>query len=177
MFCCSPADGYGRAEACVVLHLSADNGGSSIAGGAILCGTFVNQDGRSSSLTAPNGPAQQAVIRGALAAAELQPQYTTGLEMHGTGTALGDPIEVGAATEVLPGPITARTAGGPLHLSAAKSRFGHAEPAAGSIGMAQAIGQLTDHCSNAIMSLTSGIHRLYARACMWFRTVWHHNAN
>ncbi len=52
------------------------------------------QDGRSSSLTAPNGPSQQAVIRGALADAELAAADVVGLEMHGTGTPLGDPIEV-----------------------------------------------------------------------------------
>lgn len=87
------ADGYVRSEACVVLHLSAsnskdaENGASSalIHEGVVLCGTFVNQDGRSSSLTAPNGPAQQRVLRGALQAAILLPEHVTGLEMHGTG--------------------------------------------------------------------------------------------
>ncbi len=50
------------------------------------------QDGRSSALTAPNGPAQQAVMRSALASAGLQPASITGLQLHGTGTPLGDPI-------------------------------------------------------------------------------------
>lgn len=66
-------------------------------------GTFVNQDGRSSSLTAPNGPSQQAVIRGALQSAGKQPDEIGLLELHGTGTPLGDPIELGAATAVLQG--------------------------------------------------------------------------
>ena len=57
------------------------------------------QDGRSSSLTAPNGPAQQDVIRAALAAAERSALQA--LEMHGTGTSLGDPIEMGAACAVI----------------------------------------------------------------------------
>ena len=61
------------------------------------------QDGRSSSLTAPNGPSQQGVIAGALADAELAATDVSALETHGTGTALGDPIEVGAATAVLAG--------------------------------------------------------------------------
>lgn len=61
------------------------------------------QDGRSSSLTAPNGPSQQSVIRGALAEADLAAEQVTGLEMHGTGTALGDPIETGAISAVLSG--------------------------------------------------------------------------
>ena len=59
------------------------------------------QDGRSSSLTTPNGPSQQDVIRCALSAGHLASADLRSLEMHGTGTALGDPIEVGAACAVL----------------------------------------------------------------------------
>ena len=58
------------------------------------------QDGRSSSLTAPNGPAQQDVLRAALGAGGLAPSDLGGLQMHGTGTPLGDPIEIGAAAAV-----------------------------------------------------------------------------
>lgn len=50
------------------------------------------QDGRSSALTAPNGPAQQAVIRSALAGCDVQPSHVTGMQLHGTGTSLGDSI-------------------------------------------------------------------------------------
>eukprot|EP00959_Pyramimonas_sp_CCMP1952_P178544 3732118-Pyramimonas_sp.AAC.2 len=63
-------------------------------GDILVRATFVNQDGRSSALTAPNGPAQQAVIAGALRAATEIPAALAALHMHGTGTALGDPIEV-----------------------------------------------------------------------------------
>ena len=91
------------------------------------------QDGKSSSLTAPHGPSQQAVIAAALSEANLSASDLAGLEMHGTGTPLGDPIEIGAATTVLQ--VDAR----PLHLSAAKSILGHAEPAAGSVGIAHAL--------------------------------------
>ena len=96
------ADGYMRGEACIV-HLLED---AAMAPQAIFCstaaikGTAVNQDGRSSSLTAPNGPSQQAVIRRALEWRSTLPQQVGVLEMHGTGTALGDPIEVGAACAV-----------------------------------------------------------------------------
>ena len=69
----------------------------------ILRGTFVNQDGRSSSLTAPNGPSQQAVIKGAISASGMLPSDIAHLELHGTGTPLGDPIELGAASSVLQG--------------------------------------------------------------------------
>ena len=66
-----------------------------------------------------------------------------------TGTPLGDPIEVGALTAVLPGGAL------PLRLTAAKSRFGHAEPAAGSVGMIQAALQLSNQRSNSITGLAT----------------------
>jgi acyl transferase domain-containing protein len=153
------ADGYVRAEACIVMVLQSPDSvemgssgfsSSSAAPFLMMRSTFVNQDGRSSSLTAPNGPAQQRVLRGALDAAHALPHDILGLEMHGTGTALGDPIEVGAATAVLPGQ------GGllPLRFTAAKSRVGHAEPAAGSIGILQAAAQLMNNKTLAIMHLS-----------------------
>ena len=81
------ADGYVRAETCIAIHLLAADAHQAAPDSAsvLLKGTFVNQDGRSSSLTAPNGPAQQGVLRGALAAAGLAPGALMGLEMHGTG--------------------------------------------------------------------------------------------
>lgn len=67
----------------------------------LLCRrNLVPQDGRSSSLTAPNGPSQQEVIREALEDGQLEPCQVGALEMHGTGTALGDPIEIGALCAV-----------------------------------------------------------------------------
>ena len=99
------ADGYVRAENCITFLLAAgsvgSDGGQSNVAGVVARGSAVNQDGRSSSLTAPNGPAQQAAIRAALQLSSVKGSSVSGLEMHGTGTALGDPIEVGAATAVL----------------------------------------------------------------------------
>lgn len=101
------ADGYVRAENCVVLLLCTANKSASgqpdspVPLMVTICGSAVNQDGRSSSLTAPNGPAQQEVIRAALLAGCVYATSVNVLEMHGTGTSLGDPIEVGAAMTAL----------------------------------------------------------------------------
>ena len=92
-----------RAEACVALHLNPVSRTDGDSQALILRSTYVNQDGRSSSLTAPNGPSQQAVIRGAMQRAGLLSVDISHLELHGTGTPLGDPIELGAATAVLEG--------------------------------------------------------------------------
>ncbi len=101
---------------------------------ALLMGTAVNQDGRSSSLTAPNGPAQQAVITAALAANGTHASQVAMLQMHGTGTPLGDPIEVGAATAVLQAaPARTGVERLPAMLAASKSSCGHQEPAAGEL--------------------------------------------
>ncbi|HJV97059.1 MAG TPA: polyketide synthase, partial [Albitalea sp.] len=97
------ADGFVRAEGCAVIALKrlAD----ALAAGdpvlAVIRGSAVNSDGRSSGLTVPNGPAQQAVIRSALASAELKPADIDYVEAHGTGTSLGDPIEVEALGAVM----------------------------------------------------------------------------
>lgn len=135
-----------RAEACTafLLHAAGESGAT-----VLLGASFANQDGRSSSLTAPNGPSQQAVIRGALVAAALEPQQVGSLEMHGTGTALGDPIEVGAALAVF------RGAADPLCLSASKSRLGHAEAAAGGVGAAHAAVLLYSSASSSVLHLQS----------------------
>merc|ERR1711907_394296 len=102
------ADGYVRAEACAALKLTTSPYKEGLP--VTLKGVSVNQDGRSSSLTAPNGPAQQSVMRAALrmdAGLSL-----SNLHMHGTGTALGDPIEVGAASAVLAAQPIAKGAAG-----------------------------------------------------------------
>ena len=93
------ADGYVRGEFCGSLCLQAcdPNAPSENQSPVSILGTAVNQDGRSSALTAPNGPAQQSVIRAALAStAGVEAGDVSMLQMHGTGTPLGDPIEVGA---------------------------------------------------------------------------------
>jgi acyl transferase domain-containing protein len=90
---------------------------------------MVNQDGRSSGFSAPNGPSQQQVIRQAHARAGVQPAQVGYIEAHGTGTALGDPIEVSALSAVFAGRTT------PLWVGSVKSNIAHLEGAAGIAGV------------------------------------------
>ncbi len=130
------ANGYVRAEGCAMVVLKrlseAQRDGDRILG--LLRGSAVNQDGRSNGLTAPNGPAQQAVMRKALASAGLQAQSVSYLEAHGTGTALGDPIEMESIQQVY-----GRSEGAPLWVGSVKSNIGHAEPLAGLAGLCKVL--------------------------------------
>ena len=120
------ADGFSRGEGCgmVVLKRLSDakRDGDRIL--ALVRGSAINQDGKSGGLTVPNGPAQESVIRDALAVARLDGSDIDYVEAHGTGTSLGDPIEVRALGRVLG---EGRDPDRPLLIGSVKTNIGHLE--------------------------------------------------
>ncbi|NJK64638.1 MAG: type I polyketide synthase, partial [Synechococcaceae cyanobacterium SM2_3_1] len=132
------ADGFVRGEGCGLLLLKrlsdALRDGDPIR--AVIRGSAVNQDGPSSGFTAPNRVAQELLLQQALKAARLTPAEIDYIEAHGTGTSLGDPIEVRALGQVL-GAGHSET--DPLLLGSVKTNLGHLESAAGVAGVIKVI--------------------------------------
>jgi thioester reductase-like protein len=142
------ADGYVRGEGCgvVVLKRLAD----ALAAGdpvlAVLRGSGVNQDGASAGLTVPNGEAQAQLLQRTLEQAQLDGDAIDVLEAHGTGTPLGDPIELKALAPIYGRPERPQ----PLRLGSVKTNLGHLEGAAGIAGLIKAVlmvqhGQIPPH--------------------------------
>lgn len=132
------ADGYVRGEGCgaVVLERMDDAILDHHRIHAMVQGIGVAQDGTSASLTAPNGKAQEKLLRSTLADAQISGREVDCLEAHGTGTALGDPIEMGSAFTVFG---EDRNRGCPLVVGSAKANIGHLEPGAGAAGLIKAV--------------------------------------
>ncbi len=128
------ADGYLRGEGCGVVTLrrlsDAASAGDPILG--IIRGSAVGHNGFSSGLTAPNPRAQEKVIRQALERGRIDPRQVAYLEAHGTGTELGDPIEMQAAAAAL---TDDRSVDQPLLVGSVKTNIGHLEAAAGMAGL------------------------------------------
>ncbi len=128
------ADGYLRGEGCGVVALrrlaDAEAAGDNILG--VIQGSAIGHNGFSSGLTAPNPKAQEKVIRQALQRAGLQPTDVQYLEAHGTGTELGDPLEMQAAAAALGAD---RPPEAPLLTGSVKTNIGHLEAAAGMAGL------------------------------------------
>jgi acyl transferase domain-containing protein/SAM-dependent methyltransferase len=132
------ADGFSRGEGCgvVVLKRLSDARRDRNRILAVVRGSAINQDGKSSGLTVPNGPAQESVIRDALAMAHLNGSDIDYVEAHGTGTSLGDPIEVRALGRVLG---EGRHRDAPLLIGSVKTNIGHLESAAGVAGFIKVV--------------------------------------
>ncbi|MFF3442002.1 beta-ketoacyl synthase N-terminal-like domain-containing protein [Streptosporangium sp. NPDC002721] len=129
------ADGMGRSEGAVMVTLR--RLGDALAAGdriyALIRGGAVNSDGRTNGLMSPSAPAQVRLLRAACQAAGVDPGDVGYVEAHGSGTRLGDLMELRALSEVM------GTAGrpAPLRIGSVKSNVGHLEAAAGAAGLAK----------------------------------------
>ena len=132
------ANGFGRGEGCgmIVLKRLSDaiNDHDNIL--ALIRGSAVNHDGPSSGLTVPNGLSQQVLLREALQRAKVTPAQISYIEAHGTGTALGDPIELQALDAIF---HEAKSKEDPLVVGSVKTNIGHLEAGAGVAGLVKVI--------------------------------------
>lgn len=132
------ANGYVRSEGCGMLLLKrlteAVRDGDRVL--AVLRGSAVNQDGHSNGLTAPNPQAQEKVMRAALRNAGMDAASVSYVETHGTGTPLGDPIELAALEKVYNEGIQRPEK---LRIGSVKTNIGHLEPGAGIAGAIKVI--------------------------------------
>src|SRR5262245_7300324 len=134
----SRANGYVRGEGCGLVLLKrladAERDVDNIL--AVLRATSVNQDGRTSGISAPNSQSQLACIQGALKQAGFTPDDVDYIEAHGTGTPLGDPIEMLALGQVFP---AAGEAARPCYVSSVKANVGHMETVSGVAGLIKVV--------------------------------------
>lgn len=129
------ANGFVRGEGCGIIILKPLSQAKADRDNilAVIRGSAINQDGRTSALTVPNGPSQQAVIHQAVMDSDVLPHEISYIETHGTGTSLGDPIEV----EALGSYFNQREQ--PLNIGSVKSNIGHLESAAGIAGLIKVV--------------------------------------
>ena len=130
------ADGFGRGEGCGMVLLKrlsdAERDGDTVL--AVIKGSAVNHDGHSSGLTVPSKRAQEKLLWQALANAHATPAEVAYIEAHGTGTALGDPIELRAI-----GAVFGTERAEPLLVGSVKTNVGHLEAAAGIAGFIKTV--------------------------------------
>jgi len=137
------ADGYTRAELCGSGVFKVQEASES-SSWACLAGSMVNQDGRSASLTAPNGPAQERALSAVMRELDVSPHEIDCIECHGTGTALGDPIELSSFLRVLSNGKREE----PLLICTSKSIIAHGEGGAGFGGFFKCC-EMVMHCEAA----------------------------
>ncbi|MEM9822553.1 MAG: beta-ketoacyl synthase N-terminal-like domain-containing protein, partial [Bacteroidota bacterium] len=132
------ASGYVRSEGCglIVLKRGQDIQTPQDNVWALIRGSAINQDGKSNGITAPNGGAQKMVLEQALKSAAIDPQELDLIEAHGTGTPLGDPIEVNTLNAVLKGKHPNKHH---CWMSSVKANLGHLESAAGIAGLIKTV--------------------------------------
>ena len=134
-----------------------------------MVGSAVNQAGRSGALTAPSGPAQAALVGAALAAGRLGAGDVACVATHGTGTQLGDPLEVGALASTLG---WASRGGGPPHsvsLASVKACYGHTEGAAGAAGLLTAVASVRQRAATPVAGLGAVNPHVGAALVDWLR--------
>ena len=137
------ANGYVRGEGCGIVILTKTRDVLRQKPFAEILGSAINHDGRASSLTSPNGASQEKVLWDALRDASISPEDVQMIEAHGTGTHVGDPIEMRALRAVYGG----RKRRSPVVISSVKTSIGHAEYAAGVVGLIK-----------VVLSLNFGMH-------------------
>ncbi len=130
------ADGYSRGEGCglIVLKRLSDALADGDTIQALVRGSAINHDGPSAGLTVPNGLAQEKLLRKALAAANVKAAEVSYIEAHGTGTSLGDPIEIQSLLKVM-----GQQRETPLLVGSVKTNIGHLEAAAGIAGLIKTV--------------------------------------
>lgn len=165
--------GYGRGEgvATIVIKRLED----AVAAGdpihAVIRGTGINSDGYTrAGISVPSGSAQEALIRSVYQKAELDPQDTIYFEAHGTGTAVGDVVEVNAIARALrprskPDQEEVKAASHPLYLGSVKANIGHAEACAGLAGLIKAILVLQNEVIPPVADLRSLKNGLLPSGC------------
>ena len=131
------ADGFGRGEGCgvIVLKRLSDAVRDEDNVLAVIRGSAINHDGPSSGFTVPNEDSQAQLIRQALHNAAVEPTDVSYIEAHGTGTTLGDPVEINALASV----FAERSADRPLLVGSVKTNLAHLEAAAGMAGIMKVV--------------------------------------
>ncbi|MCP4043365.1 MAG: polyketide synthase, partial [Gammaproteobacteria bacterium] len=112
---------------------------------AVICGTALNHGGKTGSLTAPNPRAQTALLLSAYREAGFTPESIGHIETHGTGTKLGDPIEIQGLKDAFGEMEAGKTAQPWCALGSVKTNIGHLEPAAGIAGVIKSVLAMEHH--------------------------------